>query len=278
LYRFSQIILLCLLYITYYCRSKSNNKFMERRKIAAGNWKMNNSFEEGLQLTRALCNADKQDNVEVILGAPYIHLKSLVDLCLYVPHVDIAAQNCHQEESGAYTGEISAGMLSSISVPYVIIGHSERRQYFGETHEILAAKLEKALKHNLKPIFCCGELLEIRKAGQQEDVVAKQIEESLFKLDAEDVAKCIIAYEPVWAIGTGETASPAQAQEMHHFIRSFVAGKYGKELADTIPILYGGSVKPSNANEIFSQEDVDGGLVGGASLKAADFLAIINAF
>ena len=189
-----------------------------------------------------------------------------------------AAQNCHQMDAGAYTGEISASMLQSIGVEYVIIGHSERREYFGETNELLAEKVVAALNHGLQPIFCCGEPLSIREAEDQEAYVTNQLTASLFHLSADNLKQIVIAYEPIWAIGTGKTASAAQAQEMHAFIRNLFKERYSEQVADDLTILYGGSVKPNNAKEIFSKPDVDGGLIGGASLKAEDFFAIVNAF
>jgi triosephosphate isomerase len=251
---------------------------MARLQIAAGNWKMNKDLEDALDTTRTISNESRPENVLTILGAPFPFLKSLVDLTLYVPNVDIAAQNCHHEDSGAFTGEVSADMLDSCGIKYVIIGHSERRQYFHETDDMLAAKVDKVLARDMTPIFCCGESLDIRKSNRHVDHVKNQIINGICHLGADEMKKMIIAYEPIWAIGTGETASPEQAQEMHASIRSTIASKYGQEVADVIPILYGGSVKPSNAKEIFSKKDVDGGLVGGASLKADDFLKIIHAF
>jgi triosephosphate isomerase len=251
---------------------------MSRAKIAAGNWKMNMTFEDGLQLSREIANATRAEDVLTILGVPSIYLKMVVDQVLHVPGVEVAAQNCHHKASGAYTGEISAPMLESIGVKYVIIGHSERRAYFAESNEMLAAKVDIAFANNLTPIFCCGESLDIRKSGKHLSYVANQLKESLFHLSPEQMSNIIVAYEPIWAIGTGETASPEQAQEMHAYLRNTLSEKFGSEIADLIPILYGGSVKASNANEIFSQADVDGGLVGGASLKAEDFTVIINSF
>ena len=251
---------------------------MQRLKIAAGNWKMNKNLEEALETTRTIANASRPKDVFTLLGVPFPFLKSLVDQTLYVDHLDIAAQNCHHEVSGAYTGEVSVDMLDSCGIQYVIIGHSERREYFKETDEMLAKKTDLILSKEMTPIFCCGEPLEIRKQNAHEAYVSSQISNGLFHLSAEELKNIIIAYEPIWAIGTGETASPEQAQEMHAAIRNVIRAQYGSEVADIIPILYGGSVKPSNAEEIFSQPDVDGGLVGGASLKADDFLKIIHSF
>ncbi|MEM7299380.1 MAG: triose-phosphate isomerase, partial [Bacteroidota bacterium] len=193
-------------------------------------------------------------------------------------NISIGAQNCHQEESGAYTGEVSGSMLTSIGTKYVVLGHSERREYFGETDNLLSVKVKHALSQGLVPIFCCGEKLEIRETGDHEKVVGEQVETSLFGLSAEEIQHVVIAYEPVWAIGTGKTASAEQAQEMHAFIRNLIVNKYATEVAQEISILYGGSVKPGNAKEIFAQSDVDGGLIGGASLKSRDFTDIIKAF
>ena len=251
---------------------------MTRLNIAAGNWKMNKTFEDALQLSREIANADRNDGVLTILGVPSVYLKMVVDQVLHVPGLEVAAQNCHSKPSGAFTGEISAAMLNSIGLKYVIVGHSERRQFFAESNAELAEKVNISLENELIPIFCCGESLDIRKSGKHLEYVANQLAESLFHLDADAVKKLIIAYEPIWAIGTGETASPEQAQEMHAHLRSALAAKYGDKIAESISILYGGSVKPANAEIIFSQKDVDGGLVGGASLNSEDFVQIINAF
>lgn len=251
---------------------------MTRLQIAAGNWKMNKTFEDAMQLSRALANAKRDENVLTIMGVPSVYLKMIVDQVLHVKGLEVAAQNCHSKPSGAYTGEVSAPMLASLEVKYVIIGHSERRQYFHETNEELTEKVNIALENGLVPIFCCGESLEVRKSGEHLQYVAKQLEESLYHLEKSDFSKLIIAYEPIWAIGTGETASPEQAQEMHAHLRLSLSSKYGRETANEIPILYGGSVKPYNAKEIFSQQDVDGGLVGGASLNEKDFVQVINSF
>lgn len=251
---------------------------MARQKIAAGNWKMNTTFEDGMELARTVSHMDIPEDVTVVLGIPYVFLKSAIDMLLHVPRVHAAAQNCHQNLKGAFTGEISAPMLSSISCPYVIIGHSERRAYFHEDNAMLAEKVNQALANDLKVIFCCGESLDIRKAGEQGSHVTNQLKESLFHLTNEQMKQVVIAYEPIWAIGTGETASPEQAQEMHADIRKFLATKFGNEIADNTAILYGGSVKAANANEIFGQADVDGGLVGGASLDMDQFQTIIKSF
>jgi len=256
-----------------------------RKKIAAGNWKMNTTFEGGKQLINEIigglaANPPKQSPEEmlVVLGTPFITLKKAANLVKNQPQIKIAAQNCYSEEKGAFTGEISVEMIKSTGAEFIIIGHSERREYFNESFEMLAKKVDLTLKHGLTPIFCCGEKLETREANQHFELVKNQIAGSLFHLNADELGKVVIAYEPVWAIGTGVTASPAQAQEMHAFIRNTIAGKYGKVLADEISILYGGSVGAKNAQELFSQPDVDGGLVGGASLKSEDFVTIINSF
>lgn len=250
---------------------------MNRLKIAAGNWKMNNNYEAGIELTRALVNQSQTSEHLMILGTPFIHLKAVSELIADSAHIKLAAQNCHQAAKGAYTGETSIEMLKSVGVDYVILGHSERRMYFKETNELLVEKVNAVLENGLLPIFCCGEALDIREAGTHETFVANQLRESLFHLSAEDFSKVVIAYEPIWAIGTGVTASPEQAQDMHRIIRLLIAQQYGKKIAEETSILYGGSVKPTNAKDLFAQEDVDGGLVGGASLKAADFMAIYDA-
>lgn len=251
---------------------------MKRQHIVAGNWKMNLSFEEGRDLAKAVAEGVKENGTEVILAPPFIHLAMINGMVQEKFNLKLAAQNCHQEVAGAYTGEVSIGMLKSVGVEYVILGHSERREYFGEAEELLAKKVDIVLNNGLKPIFCCGEKLDVREAGNHLSHVANQVKGALFHLSSEDFDKVVIAYEPVWAIGTGVTAAPEQAQEMHAFIRQLIAGKYGEHLADSTSILYGGSVKPSNAKELFSQADVDGGLVGGASLNAQDFLALTESF
>jgi len=252
-----------------------------RKKIVAGNWKMNCTLDEGKKLTSEVIHMvedEVNNDAEVVLIPPYIHLTSIKTLVGSSQRISVGAQNCHQETSGAYTGEVSASMLISSEIKYVILGHSERREYFGETDQLLASKIAHALDNGLTPIYCCGEKLESREAGNHEQVVGEQVTEALFELSDDQLKKIVIAYEPVWAIGTGQTASAKQAQEMHQFIRSKIAEKFSQETVDTIPILYGGSVKPGNATEIFSQPDVDGGLIGGASLKSRDFTDIIKAF
>lgn len=252
-----------------------------RKHIVAGNWKMNNTLEEGRKLTSEIVNMVKdevKDDTIAVLCTPYVHLGVTHSLLGEAKNIFLGAQNCSQHESGAYTGEISVSMLSSVGVSYVILGHSERREYFAESDELLASKVDIVLKQGLTPIFCCGETLEIRENGNHYEFVTQQLTNSLFHLSPEDFAKIVIAYEPIWAIGTGKTASSEQAQEMHQKLRAHIAGKYGQEIADGTSILYGGSAKPSNAPELFSQPDVDGGLIGGASLKSRDFVDIIKSF
>lgn len=240
---------------------------------------MNKSLQEGLALAAELNNvlADAKPNCEVVIGTPFIHLASVAN-AVDTAKIHVAAQNCADKEAGAYTGEVSASMVKSTGAEYVILGHSERRAYYGETYEILKNKVLLALANELKPIFCIGELKEEREANKQNEVVKAQLEGSVFNLSAEEFGKIVLAYEPVWAIGTGLTATSAQAQEIHAYIRSLIVEKYGKEVAENTTILYGGSCNPGNAKELFANPDVDGGLIGGASLKSADFKAIIDAF
>lgn len=238
---------------------------------------MNKNYDDALQLIRDISATNPPRDIHTVLAVPSIYLKSGVDMLMHIIGIDVAAQNCHQEQSGAYTGEISAPMLSSISVPYVVIGHSERRQYFYENNEQLAQKVDIGLANGLQVIFCCGESLEIRKTGDHVVYVSEQIRESLFHLSDDQWANITIAYEPIWAIGTGETASPEQAQEMHAALRSMIASEKSADIADNLSILYGGSVKPTNAADIFGGLDVDGALVGGASLDARGFLEIMEA-
>ena len=249
-----------------------------RRKIAAGNWKMNLNFAEARDLCSSLNNSKIPKGTEVILATPTPYLYVLNAITEKNKSINIAAQNLHTKDKGAYTGETSHQMLTSIGVRYVLVGHSERRQYNKESNAELKAKLDIALKNGISVIFCCGEPLAIRKKKTQKSYVAKQLKESLFHLSEDQLDKVIIAYEPIWAIGTGVTASPAQAQEMHKSIRALVKSNYSTKAAKKMPILYGGSVKPANAKDLFSKADVDGGLVGGASLDATSFGAIINAF
>jgi triosephosphate isomerase len=247
-----------------------------RQKIVAGNWKMNKNAEETEDLLNDLIDQLPQDvDAQIIVAPTFINLASAVDH-LEFTNIAVAAQNMHQNENGAYTGEISADMLKSIGVNIVILGHSERRAYFHETDTILAQKVTTALKHDMTVIFCFGEELKDRQNNQHFNVVENQLRDGLFHLENNDWEKIILAYEPVWAIGTGETASPEQAQEMHEFIRETIRKRYGSNVAEDVSILYGGSVKPDNAKEIFSKPDVDGGLIGGAALKASDFAAIVN--
>ena len=252
---------------------------MSRKKIVAGNWKMNKTLEEANILAAeilGMVNDEVTGDVKVIFCVPFPYLLTIKNQLGKSTRISVAAQNCSEHEWGAYTGEVSAPMLKSMGVPYVVLGHSERRQYFGEDGKLLAKKVDVALKHGLGPIYCCGEPLEIRESNQHEALVKKQVEESLFHLDADAIQKVIIAYEPVWAIGTGKTASSQQAQDMHAVIRKHLAGKYGQAVADSITIQYGGSVGAANAKELFACPDVDGGLVGGASLKSRDFTEIIK--
>lgn len=252
-----------------------------RKKIVAGNWKMNLTLEEGQKLTSEIVHMVKDElneTVTVVINPPFTHLQSVKNLIEGAKNIFLGAQNCSDKVSGAYTGEVSTGILASFGASYVIIGHSERREYFKETDEQLTEKVKLALSSGLTPIFCCGEPLEIREANTQEDYVTKQLTASLFGLSEAEIQKLVLAYEPIWAIGTGRTASSDQAQEMHAAIRKHIASKYGKDIADGISILYGGSCKPDNAQDIFSKADVDGGLIGGASLKSRDFVDIVKSF
>ncbi|MEP7144568.1 MAG: triose-phosphate isomerase [Ferruginibacter sp.] len=249
-----------------------------RKQIAAANWKMNLTLQQAEALTSDLLAGSIQlnENQEVVFGVPFPYIISIQNITAGRERVLVAAQNCYSKISGAYTGEVSAEMLKSIGVPYVIIGHSERREYFNETNATLAEKVSICLEYGLKPIFCCGEALAMREAGTQNSYVENQLKESLFHLTEEHLTGFVLAYEPIWAIGTGKTATSAQAQEMHAHIRNVLAAQYSDVLADTISILYGGSVKAGNAKDIFGQPDVDGGLVGGSSLVATEFSVIIN--
>ena len=250
-----------------------------RKHIAAGNWKMNTDLHSGTQLAKDLLDQlPAPSDTVVILSVPATHLYAVAELVKERPDVHVAAQNFHQEAKGAYTGEVSAGMIKAVGATHVLIGHSERREYFKEDNALLAKKVDAALAAGLVPIFCCGEALAVREAGNQNDYVVDQLQESLYHLSTEEFGRLILAYEPIWAIGTGKTASPEQAQEMHAHLRSALAKKFGQTAADDCSILYGGSVKPTNAKEIFGQPDVDGGLVGGASLKADSFAAIVGSF
>jgi len=248
-----------------------------RKKIVAGNWKMNTLLKDGMELAKAVekLEKEKQSDALVIIAPPYTHLSRVNDL---IDGVKLGAQNCASEESGAYTGEISPEMLVSVGAEYVIIGHSERRSYYNEDNALLNRKTRLALTKGLKPIFCCGEVLEEREKGLLYDVIREQLTVGLADLSKEEISKVVIAYEPVWAIGTGVVATPDQAQEMHKFIRDLLVELFDEEVAENMTILYGGSCKPSNASELFANPDVDGGLIGGAALKAEDFLAIVNAY
>jgi triosephosphate isomerase len=249
-----------------------------RKKIAAANWKMNLTYQQGKKLLDDIMAADikLQPHQHVVFSVPFPYLVMAGSQVSEEFNYDIAAQNCYSKKSGAYTGEVSAEMLQSINIKYCAIGHSERREYFNESNGELAEKLNRCLEYNITPIFCCGEPLNIREAGTQNEYVATQLKESLFHLDAAGLQKIVIAYEPIWAIGTGKTATTEQAQEIHAYLRSVLAGQYGKDIAGEISILYGGSVKANNAKQLFSCPDVDGGLVGGASLVANDFIQIIH--
>lgn len=247
-----------------------------RKLIVAGNWKMNTTVEEGVNLAKDVAAiGSKINDVTLIVAPPFSHLTEVKKV---LGDVKLSAQNCASEENGAYTGEVSPAMVKSTGAEYVIIGHSERRAYYGETNDVLHKKVWLALQNDLLPIYCCGETLEERESGKLYDIIKAQIVDGLFRLSEEDFKKIVIAYEPVWAIGTGKVATPEQAQEMHKFIRDVIAEKYGQAVADETTLLYGGSCKPSNAKELFSNPDVDGGLIGGASLKAQDFIDIAKSF
>jgi triosephosphate isomerase len=250
-----------------------------RKQIAAANWKMNLSFQQGEKLLDEIMGANIKLSADqlTIFAVPFPYLLMARSAVGEEQNYYVAAQNCYHKKSGAFTGEVSVEMLRSIGVMYCIVGHSERREYFKESNSELAEKINLCLESFITPLFCCGEALGIREAGNQNDFVAQQLQESLFHLPADKIKDIIIAYEPIWAIGTGKTASTAQAQEMHAHLRSILAGQYGQPIADKISILYGGSVKANNAKELFGCPDVDGGLVGGASLVAADFIEIIRA-
>ncbi len=251
-----------------------------RNKIVAGNWKMNKTRTEAEALAQGivdgLAGKNIPDSVKVLMCPPAPYLWQVQQIANGHPAVFVGGQNCHQASSGAYTGEIAAPMLTALGITYVLVGHSERRAYFGEGHDILKAKVDAVIAEGLQAVFCCGEELAIREAGEQEGVVKTQLTESLFHLSAEQFTQVVIAYEPVWAIGTGKTASPEQAEAMHAFIRQLVKEKYGAEIADQTTILYGGSVKPANAAALFTQPNVDGGLIGGASLKVETFVPVIE--
>lgn len=249
-----------------------------RQKIVAGNWKMNKTLDEGIQLAAELKQLLQADapKCEVIVATPFIHLSKVAELLAESP-VGVSAQNCANHDKGAYTGEVSAEMVRSTGATHVILGHSERREYYGETPALLREKVDLALAAGLKVIFCIGETLQQREANQQEEVCKMELSESLFHLPAASWSQITIAYEPIWAIGTGKTATATEAQDIHAFIRRTIAQHYGEEVAEAVRILYGGSCKPTNAAELFAEPDIDGGLIGGASLKAADFMGIIKA-
>ncbi len=252
-----------------------------RQKIVAGNWKMNLDYNEGLSIFSEVINMVNDEVMgkqTAVVCCPYTYLHSLAALVKGHSKISVGAQNCHQEEAGAFTGEISAKMIRSVGAQYVILGHSERRQYFGETNQLLAKKTDVVLSNSLKPIFCIGETLEERESDRYFALIKTQLKEGVFHLSAEQFAQVTIAYEPVWAIGTGKTATAEQAQEIHAFIRNEIADQYNQEIADGTTILYGGSCNTKNAHELFAQPDIDGGLIGGASLKSRDFVDIIKAF
>ncbi|MDY2829321.1 MAG: triose-phosphate isomerase [Sodaliphilus sp.] len=251
-----------------------------RKNIVAGNWKMNTTVPEGVKLAKEVNDAvaaAKDLKCDVVIGVPFTHLTA-VKAVIDIEKVGLAAENCADHTSGAYTGEVSAPMVASTGANYVILGHSERRGYYNETPEILKEKVDLALANGLKVIFCCGESLELRENGTFKEFIKDELVKSLFHLTAEQFANIVIAYEPIWAIGTGKTATADQAEEVHAYIRNVVADKYGKEVADDTTILYGGSCKPTNAAELFAKADIDGGLIGGASLKAESFMGIVTAF
>jgi triosephosphate isomerase len=250
-----------------------------RKKIVAANWKMNLTLEEGKTLVDGILRGmpSLDETTQVVIAPPFVHLTQTAAQLKGKSNISLSAQNCYSEGAGAYTGEVSAAMVKDAGAAYIILGHSERREYFKENDALLAKKTSQALANSLNVIFCCGEPLEIRDADTQNNYVQAQIEAGLFHLKADELSKIVIAYEPIWAIGTGRTASAQQAQDMHAHIRSVISGQYGQQTADNMSILYGGSCKPSNAAELFACADVDGGLIGGASLKADEFLGIINA-
>jgi len=249
-----------------------------REKIVAGNWKMNKNFPEGIDLIKEIIvKGASVNNVKIIVSPPYLFQHEAFNL-LKNTTIGLAAQNCSEQENGAYTGEVSAQMLKSAGTQYVILGHSERRTYYQETDQLISLKIQQALKYDLKPIVCCGELLEEREKNEHFNVIKKQLHGMFQGLTTTQICKLIVAYEPVWAIGTGKTASPEQAQEIHQYIREIISNLYGNEVSGNIPILYGGSCKPSNAKELFEKPDIDGGLIGGASLVADDFIAIAKSF
>ena len=248
-----------------------------RKKIVAGNWKMNLDKSSSEHLVKEILESTQEKkDIQIVLSPPFIYLEQIVKDCISRPDVLIAAQNCSAYDNGAFTGEVSTNMLKSIGVDYVIIGHSERRQFFSESNDVLMNKISLSLSNNLKVIFCCGEDINQREKDLHFEIIEDQLKSTVFKLSANDFSKIVIAYEPIWAIGTGKTATSDQAQEIHGFIRSLITNNYNKDISDNTSILYGGSCKPSNAKAIFSEDDIDGGLIGGASLKSADFTSIIS--
>ena len=248
-----------------------------RKKIVAGNWKMNLDKSSSEHLVKEILESTQEKkDIQIVLSPPFIYLEQVVKDCVSRPDVLIAAQNCSAYDNGAFTGEVSTNMLKSIGVDYVIIGHSERRQFFSESNDVLMNKISLSLSNNLKVIFCCGEDINQREKDLHFEIIEDQLKSTVFKLSANDFSKIVIAYEPIWAIGTGKTATSDQAQEIHGFIRSLITTNYNKDISDNTTILYGGSCKPSNAKVIFSEDDIDGGLIGGASLKSADFTSIIS--
>ncbi|MFZ4542484.1 MAG: triose-phosphate isomerase [Saprospiraceae bacterium] len=251
---------------------------MARKKIVAGNWKMNKTIDEGVQLAKAVAGGKFPARVSLVLCTPFVNLQSVQKVIARKKNIHLGAQNMHPEAKGAFTGEISAEMLHAVGASFVILGHSERRQYFHESDEFISRKVKSALQTGITPIFCCGEPLEMRQAGKHIPFVENQLQNALFSLTEEEISKIVIAYEPIWAIGTGLTASPDQAQEMHAAIRKLMKKRFGNTIAKNISILYGGSCNAKNAKELFALADVDGGLIGGASLIAEDFLQIANSF
>ena len=248
-----------------------------RKKIVAGNWKMNLDKSSSEHLVKEILESTQEKkDIQIVLSPPFIYLEQVVKDCVSRPDVLIAAQNCSAYDNGAFTGEVSTNMLKSIGVDYVIIGHSERRQFFSESNDVLMNKISLSLSNNLKVIFCCGEDINQREKDLHFEIIEDQLKSTVFNLSANDFSKIVIAYEPIWAIGTGKTATSDQAQEIHGFIRSLITTNYNKDISDNTTILYGGSCKPSNAKAIFSEDDIDGGLIGGASLKSADFTSIIS--
>lgn len=248
-----------------------------RKNIVAGNWKMNLDLEEGKNLLSDILKKERDQDTLTIIAPPYIHLSQFSTMLSHTG-IALAAQNCHHQVSGAYTGEVSVKMLKSVGVEYIILGHSERRQYFSEDSLAISFKVNAVLNEGLKPIYCCGETLQQRQENAHFDTIERQIKNGLFHLNEMEIQQCVIAYEPVWAIGTGETASPDQAQEIHQFIRSLLTAQYGAILSNELSILYGGSVKPANAKELFGCADIDGGLIGGAALDADSFITLTRSF